>query len=97
MHQSLGTALGVGVGLTLAGLVPMAGQQRSNPPADVANAEDPSQQMSQFYCEYVPEVPAPTPHAVPHHLSGSNTFLTEVTVFFNVLGRRLHSFPCPPG
>jgi hypothetical protein len=39
---------------------------------------DPGQQLPMFYCEYAPEVPGPTPDAVPNHLPGKNPFLTEV-------------------
>ena len=45
---------------------------------------DPGQQMPQFYCEYVPEVPGPTPNGVPHHLPGANPFLTEVADWYGL-------------
>ena len=38
---------------------------------------DPGQQMPQFYCEYIVEVPA-APDSVPNHLLDANPFLTEV-------------------
>jgi hypothetical protein len=45
---------------------------------------DPGQQMPSFNCEYTAEVPAPTPNAVPHHLPGTNAFLTEVADWYGL-------------
>ena len=45
---------------------------------------DPGQQLPTFYCEYVPEVPGPTPDAVPNHLPGKNPFLTEVADWYGL-------------
>jgi hypothetical protein len=45
---------------------------------------DPGQQLPTFSCEYVPEVPGPTPDAVPNHLPGKNPFLTEVADWYGL-------------
>ena len=39
---------------------------------------DPSQQVPQFYCEYVTEVPPLSEDTVPNHLPGENPYLNEV-------------------
>ena len=44
---------------------------------------DPGQELPAFYCETAAEVPAPV-GAVPHHLPGSNTFLTEVADWYGL-------------
>lgn len=38
---------------------------------------DPGQQLAQFYCEYVTELPPVTPDSIPHHLPGENPYLIE--------------------
>jgi hypothetical protein len=45
---------------------------------------DPGQQMPMFYCEPASEVPGPAPNAVPHHLPGTNQFLTEVADWYGL-------------
>jgi len=45
---------------------------------------DPGQALPTFYCEYVPEVPGPTPDAVPHHLPGANPYLTEFADWYGL-------------
>jgi hypothetical protein len=37
---------------------------------------DPGQQVSQFYCQYVTELPPVTEDSIPHHLPGENPYLT---------------------
>jgi hypothetical protein len=44
---------------------------------------DPGQKLPAFYCEYQPEVPAPV-GTVPHHLPGTNMFLTEVADWYGL-------------
>jgi hypothetical protein len=44
---------------------------------------DPGQELPPMYCEYAPEVPAP-PGTVPHHLPGTNPFLTEVADWYGL-------------
>ena len=45
---------------------------------------DPGQQLQPMYCEYVPEVLAPTADAVPNHLPGTNPYLTEVADWYGL-------------
>ncbi len=45
---------------------------------------DPGQQLPMFYCDPAPEVPGPTPNAVPNHLPGKNPFLTEVADWYGL-------------
>jgi hypothetical protein len=45
---------------------------------------DPGQQVSQFYCEYVTELPAVTPDSIPHHLPGENANLGEITAWYGL-------------
>ena len=44
---------------------------------------DPGQEMGVTYCETANEVPAPV-GTVPHHLPGTNTFLTEVADWYGL-------------
>jgi hypothetical protein len=44
---------------------------------------DPGQKLPQMYCEYAPEVPAPT-GTVPAHLIGKNPFLKEVAEWYGL-------------
>ena len=44
---------------------------------------DPGQRILPSFCEYAAEVPAPV-GAVPHHLPGKNTFLTEVADWYGL-------------
>ncbi len=44
---------------------------------------DPGQQVPQFYCEYVTELP-PEGGGVPHYLPGQNTNLTEVAGWYGL-------------
>jgi hypothetical protein len=45
---------------------------------------DPGQQLRVATCEYVPEVLANTPDAVPHYLPGANRYLTEVAEWYGL-------------
>ncbi|HLF13085.1 MAG TPA: hypothetical protein VJA26_17930 [Gammaproteobacteria bacterium] len=45
---------------------------------------DPGQQVPQFYCEYVTELPPVTEDSVPHHLPGQNVNLTEVAGWYGL-------------
>jgi hypothetical protein len=45
---------------------------------------DPGQQVPQFYCEYVTELPPVTEDSVPHHLPGANPNLTEVAGWYGL-------------
>jgi len=45
---------------------------------------DPGQELPAFYCEYIPEVPTDAPDHVPHHLPGSNPYLTEVADWYGL-------------
>ena len=44
---------------------------------------DPGQAIGVFGCEYAPEVPRPT-GTVPHHLPGTNKFLTEFAEWYGL-------------
>jgi hypothetical protein len=45
---------------------------------------DPGQQVPQFYCEYVTELPPVTEDSVPHHLPGANPNLTEAAGWYGL-------------
>jgi hypothetical protein len=45
---------------------------------------DPGQQLRVATCEYVPEVIATVPDAVPHYLPGANPYLTEVAEWYGL-------------
>jgi hypothetical protein len=45
---------------------------------------DPGQQVSQFYCEYVTELPPVTEDSIPHHLPGANPYLTEMAGWYGL-------------
>ena len=45
---------------------------------------DPGQQVPQFYCEYVTELPPVTEDSVPHHLPGTNPNLTEMAGWYGL-------------
>lgn len=45
---------------------------------------DPGQQLSQFYCEYVTELPPVTPDSIPHHLPGENPYLDDVASWYGL-------------
>ena len=45
---------------------------------------DPGQQVPQFYCEYVTELPPVTEDSVPHHLPGTNQNLTEIAGIYGL-------------
>jgi hypothetical protein len=45
---------------------------------------DPGQQVSQFYCEYVTELPPVTADSIPHHLPGANPYLTEMAGWYGL-------------
>jgi hypothetical protein len=45
---------------------------------------DPGQRTPAFSCEYVDEVPPSTAGAVPHHLPGTNRFLSEVADWYGL-------------
>ena len=45
---------------------------------------DPGQQVPQFYCEYVTELPPVTEDSVPHYLPGTNPNLTEITGWYGL-------------
>ena len=45
---------------------------------------DPGQQLRVATCEYVPEVIATAPDAVPHYLPGTNPYLTEVAEWYGL-------------
>jgi hypothetical protein len=45
---------------------------------------DPGQQVPQFYCEYVTELPPVTEDSVPHYLPGQNPSLTEITGWYGL-------------
>ena len=45
---------------------------------------DPGQQLSQFYCEYVTELPPVTPDSIPHHLPGENPYLEDMAGWYGL-------------
>jgi hypothetical protein len=45
---------------------------------------DPGQQVPQFYCEYVTELPPVTEDSVPHYLPGTNPNLTEIAGWYGL-------------
>jgi hypothetical protein len=45
---------------------------------------DPGQQVSQFYCEYVTELPPVTEDSIPHHLPGQNPYLGEMAEWYGL-------------
>jgi hypothetical protein len=45
---------------------------------------DPGQQVPQFYCEYVTELPPVTEDSIPHHLPGRNQNLTEMADWYGL-------------
>jgi hypothetical protein len=45
---------------------------------------DPGQQVPQFYCEYVTELPSVTADSVPHYLPGTNPNLTEMAGWYGL-------------
>jgi len=45
---------------------------------------DPGQQVSQFYCEYVTELPTVTEDSIPHHLPGENPYVTEMAGWYGL-------------
>ena len=45
---------------------------------------DPAQQVPQFYCEYVTELPPVTEDSVPHYLPGTNPNLTEMAGWYGL-------------
>ena len=45
---------------------------------------DPGQQVRQFYCEYVTELPPVTEDSIPHHLPGENPNLNLMTEWYGL-------------
>jgi hypothetical protein len=45
---------------------------------------DPAQQVAQFYCEYVTELPPVTEDSIPHHLPGENPYLTDMSRWYGL-------------
>ncbi len=45
---------------------------------------DPGQQVRQFYCEYVTELPPVTPDSIPHHLPGENPNLSLMAEWYGL-------------
>jgi len=45
---------------------------------------DPGQQVPQFYCEYVTELPPVTEDSIPHHLPGENPYVTEMAEWYGL-------------
>lgn len=45
---------------------------------------DPGQQVPQFYCEYVTELPPVTEDSIPHHLPGQNPYVTDMAGWYGL-------------
>jgi hypothetical protein len=45
---------------------------------------DPGQQVSQFYCEYVTELPPVTEDSIPHHLPDQNPYVGEMAEWYGL-------------
>ena len=45
---------------------------------------DPGQQVRQFYCEYVTELPPVSEDSIPHHLPGRNPYVEDMAGWYGL-------------